>query len=137
MNKLQTILLATILCSMVHGLAASEGQRLVFFDQQTKNNFKETARDYALCYVATWGAITTHNILNILRYRDQSLMHRKWTFMPEEYLKHPSGSSKFMNIIKDQGVIGKRLLGTLPKSLPFALVAAVIYDGYQKSVDRQ
>jgi hypothetical protein len=154
MNKLHAILLATTLCSMVHGLTASEGQgkRLPvlrsivpqtlepyppFFDDQTKNNFKLAARDYGLCYWILGSAISTHSIGNILMSRDQSLIHRKWMFMPEEYLKHAKGSSRLMNIVKDQGVIGRRLLGTVPKTLPIALITAVIYDGYQKSISQQ
>lgn len=139
MNKLHTTLLTITLCSIVHNLTASERQQLVFFDQQTKNNFTLAARDYGLCYGMLWGGISMHSIGNILMYnkKDQSLIHRKWMFMPAEYGKFLNGSSKFMNIIKDQGVIGKRLLATVPKSLPIAVVAAFIYDGYQKSIDRQ
>ena len=138
MNKLHTIVLATTLCSMVHGLTASEGQLKIFsIDQQTKNNFKMTARDYAFGYGILWGMISTHSVGNILMHsrQDQGLWHRKWTWMPEEYGKHLRGSSRLMNIVKDQGVIGRRLLGTVSKTLPIALITAFIYDGYrQKSI---
>lgn len=135
MNKLHTIVLATTLCSTMHDLTASEGQQRVFFDQQTKENFRVSARDYGIGYGISWALISTHSIGNILIHQkeDQSLWHRKWIFMPEEYGKHLNGSSKLMNIAKDQVVIGKYLL----KTLPIALVAAFIYDGYQKSLDRQ
>jgi hypothetical protein len=133
MKKLHTILLAIVGSLIAQGLNASERQQQVFFDQQTKNRFKIAAQDYALIYGIALGLGNIHNIAQVLIHKDQSLMHRKWFLMPEEYGKYPKGSSKIGNIFKGNTVICKSLLKTVPKTLPIAVVAAVIYDGYQKS----
>jgi len=138
MNKLHTALLATVLCSIAHGLVASEEaqQQKVFFDKPTQDRFTMAAQFYGCGYGVAWGILNTYSIGNILIYKkkEQSLMHRKWTWMPEEYLKYPNGSSKVGNIFKSNSVISKTLLKTVPKTLPLAVITAVIYDGYQKSI---
>lgn len=136
MKKLYTILLAIVGCSITQGLIASEGQQQVFFDQQTQNNFKLAARDYAGVYGVAWGLLNTHNILQVMIHKDQSLMHRKWLFMPEEYGKYPKGSSKIGNIFKGNTVICKSLLKTVPKTFPIAVIAAFVWNGYQQSISQ-
>src|SRR5579871_1058052 len=52
MNKLHTFILTTVLCSMMHGLTASEGRQMVFFDQKTIDGFKTVGKGYGVLLLA-------------------------------------------------------------------------------------
>lgn len=135
MNKFYGVFLMTILCLMTQDAIASEGskeQKKVFFDKASINRFKHVAQGYGYIYLVPWGALNIHNVCQILIHKDQDLMHRKWTFMPEEYGKYAPQSSKIMNVLRGNNVICKTLLKTMPKSLPTALVIAFLYDGYNR-----
>ena|SRR5438445_5520822 len=55
MNKLYSLLTAAAICSAASGLVASERP---FFDQETQEVVKKTAKNYALGYAGMYGAGT-------------------------------------------------------------------------------
>lgn len=136
MNKLHTALLTAILCSMVHGLTASERRQLVFSDQQTNDSFKMAGKIYAGLYGATWGLWNVENIWQICSTNNQSLIHRNFKYIPNDYQKYAEGSSRIGNIFKGNTIICRELLKSVPKTQFLAITAALMY-AYQKNSSQE
>lgn len=123
MNKLHTVLLATALCSIAHGLTASQEEQKPFFSVEAKNRCKAITQRIAPFYAGASVVGVLSNGWKHFINPQLNLIHRS-TFEN----KHNLSPSKFVNFHKANA----KLFAGLVISAPFVFAGLLAYDSYHQ-----